>query len=305
MTDAQRIVAARHTKSDGQLGNVITNIKSTAKKQANAYVKQWNYTIDRSLTDTVITTVNTDAKTTANGIVTDVNSIMSGTAFKANTINTDAKTTAKGITSSIQTYANDHSVKVNTTSKTSGYAFTKNMQSKVDTSGTSVKLNTNSKTSGYAFVEGVQRTVNDYGGSVKVGVYATGLVDSIKAQIEQVKAKIVAETSGKVVNYASLTMKAFAAGGFPNEGQMFVAREAGPELVGTIGGRTAVANNDQIVSAVANGVASANAEEAALLREQNRLLRALLAKDTTVTVSASQIVNGINRASTRSGVSAF
>lgn len=305
MTDAQRIVAARHTKSDGQLGNVITNIKSTAKKQANAYVKQWNYTIDRSLTDTVITTVNTDAKTTANGIVTDVNSIMSGTAFKANTINTDAKTTAKGITSSIQTYANDHSVKVNTTSKTSGYAFTKNIQSKVDTSGTSVKLNTNSKTSGYAFVEGVQRAVNDYGGSVKVGVYATGLVDSIKAQIDQVKAKIVAETSGKVVNYASLTMKAFAAGGFPSEGQMFIAREAGPELVGTIGGRTAVANNDQIVTAVANGVASANAEETALLREQNRLLRALLAKDTTVTVSASQIVNGINRASTRSGVSAF
>lgn len=35
---------------------------------------------------------------------------------------------------------------------------------------------------------------------------------------------------------------------------MFIAREAGPELVGTIGGRTAVANNDQIVSAVSSGV---------------------------------------------------
>ena len=37
-------------------------------------------------------------------------------------------------------------------------------------------------------------------------------------------------------------------------GQMFIAREAGPELVGTIGGRTAVANNDQIVQSVAAGV---------------------------------------------------
>lgn len=46
----------------------------------------------------------------------------------------------------------------------------------------------------------------------------------------------------------------FAEGGFPEDGQMFIAREAGPELVGSIGGRTAVANNDQIVEAVARGV---------------------------------------------------
>ena len=49
----------------------------------------------------------------------------------------------------------------------------------------------------------------------------------------------------------------FAGGGVPNAGQMFVAREAGPELVGTIGGHTAVMNNDQIVSSVAAGVARA------------------------------------------------
>lgn len=46
----------------------------------------------------------------------------------------------------------------------------------------------------------------------------------------------------------------FAAGGFPSEGQLFVAREAGPEMVGTIGGRTAVANNDQIVEGIRQGV---------------------------------------------------
>ena len=38
---------------------------------------------------------------------------------------------------------------------------------------------------------------------------------------------------------------------------MFIAREAGPELVGTIGGRTAVANNDQIVETVSCGVYNA------------------------------------------------
>lgn len=38
---------------------------------------------------------------------------------------------------------------------------------------------------------------------------------------------------------------------------MFVAREAGPELVGKIGSHTAVMNNDQIVGSVANGVYNA------------------------------------------------
>lgn len=46
----------------------------------------------------------------------------------------------------------------------------------------------------------------------------------------------------------------FATGGFPAQGQMFIARESGPEMVGRIGGRTAVANNDQIVDGVAKGV---------------------------------------------------
>lgn len=46
----------------------------------------------------------------------------------------------------------------------------------------------------------------------------------------------------------------FASGGFPSEGQLFMAREAGPELVGTVGGRTAVANNDQIVEGIRQGV---------------------------------------------------
>lgn len=45
-----------------------------------------------------------------------------------------------------------------------------------------------------------------------------------------------------------------AVGGFPTTGQLFIARESGAELVGQIGGHTAVANNDQIVSAIEQGV---------------------------------------------------
>lgn len=51
-----------------------------------------------------------------------------------------------------------------------------------------------------------------------------------------------------------LNVSWYANGGFPTEGELFVAREAGPEMVGSIGGKTAVANNDQIVDSVSRGV---------------------------------------------------
>ena len=53
---------------------------------------------------------------------------------------------------------------------------------------------------------------------------------------------------------ANIKFKAYAAGGFPADGEMFIAREAGPEMVGSIGNRTAVVNNDQIVESVSKGV---------------------------------------------------
>lgn len=49
----------------------------------------------------------------------------------------------------------------------------------------------------------------------------------------------------------------YATGGFPVQGQMFLARETGPELVGTIGSRSAVVNNEQIVESVSQGVYNA------------------------------------------------
>lgn len=80
---------------------------------------------------------------------------------------------------------------------------------------------------------------------------------------------------------------AYASGGFPETGDYFLARESGPELVGTMGNRTAVANNDQIVAGIASGVAAAQQEQNTLLRQQNEYLRRLLAKESTVKVEPS------------------
>ena len=60
--------------------------------------------------------------------------------------------------------------------------------------------------------------------------------------------------TGNAYNNADLFSSNFATGGFPQDGQLFLAREAGPELVGTIGNQTAVANNQQIIEGIKEGV---------------------------------------------------
>lgn len=53
---------------------------------------------------------------------------------------------------------------------------------------------------------------------------------------------------------SKVSIPRLANGGVVNEGQAFIARERGPELVGNVGSKTAVMNNDQIVESVSNGV---------------------------------------------------
>ena len=66
------------------------------------------------------------------------------------------------------------------------------------------------------------------------------------------------EVMGFKISYPS-SFYTYAKGGFPDFGEVFIAREqgAGPEMVGRIGSKTTVANNDQIVEAVSEGVYSA------------------------------------------------
>lgn len=92
----------------------------------------------------------------------------------------------------------------------------------------------------------------------------------------------------------------YASGGFPPEGQLFISREAGPEMVGTIGGQTAVANNDQIVAGITSGVASANGAVVAAL---NVLINAVNSKDLTVAIGDDDIGRANARYTSSRGVS--
>ena len=84
--------------------------------------------------------------------------------------------------------------------------------------------------------------------------YGKSFADALVRAIKNTSFPMIMGTVNTPDNKAGISFQPYAAGGFPNAGQMFVAREAGPKLVGTIGNRTAVANNDQIVEAVSEGV---------------------------------------------------
>ena len=70
-----------------------------------------------------------------------------------------------------------------------------------------------------------------------------GLLKGINARVDQMNAD------------GSIYLQGFASGGFPTEGQLFLANEgSAPEMVGTMGGRTAVATNGDIVEGIRQGV---------------------------------------------------
>lgn len=91
----------------------------------------------------------------------------------------------------------------------------------------------------------------------------------------------------------------FADGGFVDEGQLFIAREAGAEMVGAIGRRTAVANNEQIVDGIAAGVSIANDSVVAAIYA---LLNVVEGKEMSVAIGDDVIGRSYDRYNRNRGV---
>ena len=104
-----------------------------------------------------------------------------------------------------------------------------------------------------------------------------------------IKSTQTAETKNTSVHKPSKPIAVAKAGGAYgiDRGDIFIANEAGAELVGSINGKTSVANQEQIIEGIQRGVAEANESQNALLRQQNELLRGILAKETNVNFGAS------------------
>lgn len=78
----------------------------------------------------------------------------------------------------------------------------------------------------------------------------------IGGAIDKAKSAIGGIFGGGKKDAHSYSAPRYATGGYPDKGQVFVANEAGPEMVGTLGGKTAVANKNQIMTAIKSSVNS-------------------------------------------------
>ena len=98
--------------------------------------------------------------------------------------------------------------------------------------------------------------MNDFTGigatiGTKLGL---GIAGPMKQTIVSTMTDSVNRTKITTDNYGNIKVTKYAEGGFPQSGEFFVAREAGPEMVGRIGNKSAVANNDQITTAITNAL---------------------------------------------------
>lgn len=92
---------------------------------------------------------------------------------------------------------------------------------------------------------------------------------------------------------------AYELGGFPEDGLFFANHT---ELVGQFSnGKNAVANNEQIIAGIKQGVYEANSEQDGLIREMIGLLQDIRAKDTTIKMSGREVGKGLDASSRRQG----
>ena len=100
-----------------------------------------------------------------------------------------------------------------------------------------------------------------------------------------------------------MEIEEYASGGFPDQGQFFLAREDGAEMVGQIGSRTAVANNDQIVSGITNGVKEGNGDLiSAIFTVASQLVQAMEDNRTDVIIGDDDIGRANDRYEQSRGV---
>ena len=101
------------------------------------------------------------------------------------------------------------------------------------------------------------RTFNGLMQSIENGINGgIDMLNGFKVELPGILQKITGWQSIGF-NIPRVHLPRFAEGGFPERGQLFLAREDGPEMVGRMGGGSAVANNQQIVDGISRGVLDA------------------------------------------------
>lgn len=235
-------VSTKWTEIKTNVSTTVTNLKSSLETLWNnikSKVTEISNNIKSSLTtiwENIKTTVTTKITNTKNSAINAWNTIKSTITTIVTTLKTTVSEKFELIKNKITTTLNKAKKIVNS------------FKTAINNAITAIKdFFTNS---GKTFTVTLPTDVfNSFKNAV------SGVVDKLKEMFGYDGKKLDVETpTGTTTQTTTTSITQYATGGFPTVGELFVAREAGPEMVGRIGSRTAVANNDQIITAIANAV---------------------------------------------------
>ncbi len=230
----------------GTFGQVKDRVTETAEKLKSGVVTM--FTSMKSSISTTLSQLSSETnnamKTVSQGIASAkesvVNTVTSMGSAVSNTLNGFKNTAAEVANSMKSSFTN--ALNSVTSIATSSL---QSMRSTIGNMTTSATQSLNSLTrSASQTLSSLQSSVSNTAQSV------SNTISSISSKINSVSNRNIANA----YSTGSIYLTGFANGGFPETGELFVSRESGPEMVGQIGGRTAVASNDQIVEGIRQGV---------------------------------------------------
>ena len=155
---------------------------------------------------------------------------------------------------------------------------------------------------------GLNGIIEGFEGLIRaISLGTNSLIAGVNASLGQFTSSPV-KSFNPLLNIGRLTVPSFETGGYiPKSYTMLMAGENGiPEIMGTVGGKSAVAGGVEITG-IKDAIYSTSTQEVQLMREQNNLLRALLEKETGISEDA--IFRSVKKSASdytkRTGRSAF
>ena len=238
--------------------NIKTSLSTTWTNVKTLASTTWSNL--KSTISTAWSNISTDTSTKWNSIKTSLSTAWNSVKSTASSVFNNIKTSIANVWNNVKTNTNTMWGGLKTTlsttwgniKSTAVTAFS-SMKSSICTVWDNLKSHiSNAVSSITGFVDNMKSIVSSGVSAVK------GLFDSAVSAAKSAISKVSETLSSIGSSVSNVGSKlGFASGGFPEVGQLFIAREAGAEMVGSIGGRTAVANNDQIVEGIYQGVLAA------------------------------------------------
>ena len=255
-------------------GMNLANSKLSAKTSAMQAIWEGNNTfLKKSLKDTIDTT----SEVLINGLNSMNTQIGNGTSSMISKISESAVRMGSEVASQVGNI------------KTTMESTKSSMESLWNTTTESINkgITTSVRSMLVKTTGGLNGIIEGFEGLIRaISLGTNSLIAGVNASLGRFTSSPV-KSFNPLLNIGRLTVPSFETGGYiPKSYSMFMAGENGiPEIMGTVGGKSAVAGGVEITG-IKDAIYSTSTQEVQLMREQNSLLRALLEKETGISEDA-------------------